>query len=133
MAVISLLYQSELLEEQINVGQIFQDHPELDSEQIKMFKFIAKNYSLLQKLIAAHLNSQWQWERILPLNRAILLYGISELFFSEHRIVINEMIEISKEFTADGDKDYGFINAVIENVYQYLKRKKIIYEPENKN
>ncbi|MXR09104.1 transcription antitermination protein NusB, partial [Mycoplasma hyorhinis] len=70
------------------------------------------------------LGSNWSWNRILPLVRAILLLGSFELLVNDNKVVINEMVQMIKDYTLESDKEYKFVNAVLDKINQF-------YEQEN--
>ncbi len=59
-------------------------------------------------------------EKIAPINKALLVLGISEMKFVETPpvVVINEYIELAKLFAED--KSAGFINAVLDSFRKSL-------------
>ncbi len=66
-------------------------------------------------------------EKIAPINKALLVLGISEMKFLKTPpvVVINEYIELAKLFAED--KSAGFINAVLDSF-----RKSLPQDEENK-
>lgn len=69
---------------------------------------------------------EFTFEKIAPMNRIILILGLTELkyFDTPPIVVINEYIEIAKEFGED--KSAGFVNGVLDAF-----RKNIGKEREN--
>ncbi len=69
---------------------------------------------------------EFTFDKIAPINRSILILGLSELkyFDTPPIVVINEYIEIAKEFGED--KSAGFVNGVLDAF-----RKNIGKEREN--
>ncbi|WP_434325550.1 transcription antitermination protein NusB [Mesomycoplasma hyorhinis] len=123
MEIISLLYSCELFDNKINTNEIFKNY-DLTKEQIKILEAIEKKYEIFQKLIINFLGSNWSWNRILPLVRAILLLGSFELLVNDNKVVINEMVQMIKDYTLESDKEYKFVNAVLDKINQF-------YEQEN--
>lgn len=123
MEIISLLYSYELFDNKINTNEIFKNY-DLTKEQIKILEAIEKKYEIFQKLIINFLGSNWSWNRILPLVRAILLLGSFELLVNDNKVVINEMVQMIKDYTLEFDKEYKFVNAVLDKINQF-------YEQEN--
>ncbi|WP_234934506.1 transcription antitermination protein NusB [Mesomycoplasma hyorhinis] len=123
MEIISLLYSYELFDNKINTNEIFKNY-DLTKEQIKILEAIEKKYEIFQKLIINFLGSNWSWNRILPLVRAILLLGSFELLVNDNKVVINEMVQMIKDYTLESDKEYKFVNAVLDKTNQF-------YEQEN--
>ena len=71
----------------------------------------------IDKLIENHLSSTWSMDRISRVALAILRTSVYEILFqngSEPRIVIDEAVNIAKDF--DTDDSYKFINAVLDKI-----------------
>ena len=71
----------------------------------------------IDKLIENHLSSSWSMDRISRVALAILRTSVYELLFqkdSEAKIVIDEAVNIAKDF--DTDDSYKFINAVLDKI-----------------
>ena len=71
----------------------------------------------IDKLIENHLSSSWSMDRISRVSLAILRTSVYEILFqngSEPRIVIDEAVNISKDY--DTDDSYKFINAVLDKI-----------------
>lgn len=69
------------------------------------------------------LAENWDFERITPIDKAILRMGIAEmLYFSEipPRVTINEAIDIAKSFSTD--KSGVFINGMLDAAVTRLKK-----------
>jgi len=61
---------------------------------------------------------EWPWEKIAPIDRAILEVGICELLFDKSipsLVAINEAIELAKEFGTESSSK--FINGVLSSIY----------------
>lgn len=67
--------------------------------------------------------SNWRFDRISVPTKIILRYAVWELLYTEvdHRIVINEAIELAKSFAEDDA--YRFINGILDKLVQQLERK----------
>lgn len=76
--IINTIYKYELFDQKVDSKQIFEDD-NLDDNAIKIIEQIEAKYDSLKIIIAA-LSANWEWERLQPLVRAILLYGTYELF-----------------------------------------------------
>ncbi|UUM19518.1 MULTISPECIES: transcription antitermination factor NusB [unclassified Mycoplasma] len=132
--IIQVLYKFELLNEPINIIDVFENYDFLDQVQLKKIKSIAKNYQFLKKSLISLINQSWSWDRISPVVRAIIINGASECFYLQPKIVFNEAIEITKTyFLPDEIKDengnvinkhdskqYKFVNAILQNFYKLL-------------
>lgn len=76
----------------------------------------------IDKLIEKHLENTWSIERINKVDLAILRISVYPLLYQKDihpTIVINEAVDMSKEFGSDDS--YKFINAVLDNVRKDLE------------
>lgn len=120
--IITYIYQFELFDEKMNVNEIFNNN-DLNNFEVQTLIIIQNKYVLFKNLIIKALNNAWIWERLQPLIRAILLYGLYELFINEPKVVINEMVNITKIYTI-GD-EYKLVNKVLDTL---LKTNQISFE-----
>ena len=120
--IITYIYQFELFDEKMNVNEIFSNN-DLNNFEVQTLTVIQNKYVLFKNLIIKALNNAWIWERLQPLIRAILLYGLYELFINEPKVVINEMVNITKIYTI-GD-EYKLVNKVLDTL---LKTNQISFE-----
>lgn len=120
--IITYIYQFELFDEKVNVNEIFSNN-DLNNFEVQTLTIIQNKYVLFKNLIIKALNDAWIWERLQPLIRAILLYGLYELFINEPKVVINEMVNITKIYTI-GD-EYKLVNKVLDTL---LKTNQISFE-----
>ena len=97
----------------MNVNEIFSNN-DLNNFEVQTLTIIQNKYVLFKNLIIKALNNAWIWERLQPLIRAILLYGLYELFINEPKVVINEMVNITKIYTI-GD-EYKLVNKVLDTL-----------------
>lgn len=111
--IITYIYQFELFDEKVNVNEIF-SNDDLNNFEVQTLTIIQNKYVLFKNLIIKALNNAWIWERLQPLIRAILLYGLYELFINEPKVVINEMVNITKIYTI-GD-EYKLVNKVLDTL-----------------
>ena len=111
--IITYIYQFELFDEKVNVNEIFNNN-DLNNFEVQTLTVIQNKYVLFKNLIIKALNNAWIWERLQPLIRAILLYGLYELFINEPKVVINEMVNITKIYTI-GD-EYKLVNKVLDTL-----------------
>ena len=120
--IITYIYQFELFDEKVNVNEIFNNN-DLNNFEVQTLTIIQNKYVLFKNLIIKALNNAWIWERLQPLIRAILLYGLYELFINDPKVVINEMVNITKIYTI-GD-EYKLVNKVLDTL---LKTNQISFE-----
>lgn len=77
------------------------------------------------KVIIKSFASEFTFEKIAPINKSILILGISEMknFDTPPIVVINEYIELSKEY---GElKSASFINAVLDGFRKSLGKERV--------
>lgn len=119
--IINTIYKYELFDQKVDSKQIFEDD-NLDDNAIKIIEQIEAKYDSLKKIIIAVLSADWEWERLQPLVRAILLYGTYELFLNNPKIVINEMINITKIYIPG--TVYKLVNKALDLIASKLVDKK---------
>ena len=119
--IINTIYKYELFDQKVDSKQIFEDD-NLDDNAVKIIEQIEAKYDSLKKIIIAALSADWEWERLQPLVRAILLYGTYELFLNNPKIVINEMINITKIYIPG--TVYKLVNKVLDLIASKLVDKK---------
>ena len=119
--IINTIYKYELFDQKVDSKQIFEDD-NLDDNAIKIIEQIEAKYDSLKKIIIAALSADWEWERLQPLVRAILLYGTYELFLNNPKIVINEMVNITKIYIPG--TVYKLVNKVLDLIASKLVDKK---------
>ncbi|BAP39358.1 transcription antitermination protein NusB [Metamycoplasma canadense] len=117
--IITFIYQNELFEHEINIEEIFENNlNEISTKELKTLEIIKSKYQTLTNIGKKFLLEEWKWERISPLVRAILLYGIYELTFNEPKVVINEMINITKLFSPG--EDFKFVNKILDRISKQI-------------
>ena len=65
---------------------------------------------------------EWPWEKIAPIDRAIMELGAAELLFDPDMpalVAINEAIELAKEFGTESSSK--FVNGVLSSLYDDRK------------
>jgi N utilization substance protein B len=96
---------------------------EQDDFMRSLYKGISRNIKKIDKIIKNYA-SLYPLSQISIIDRNILRIGIYELVFdvkSHPKIIINESIELAKNFSGMGSSK--FINGVIGNLYEDLKEK----------
>ncbi|MGL6124925.1 MAG: transcription antitermination protein NusB [Metamycoplasmataceae bacterium] len=124
MQNVGIIYQYELLSEPIDLDKIFSKE-NIDNDQLKILSSVKKNYENFIKTAKLFLDEDWTWVRMPPLTRSIILCASAELWAIDKKIVINEYIEISKDFIPD--ETYKFINKILDkigSVYDQIRIKK---------
>ena len=121
MNVINVIYVSELTNERLTKESIREDF-DLSEIELKSLDWIITKYDGLKKLITTFTKDSWTWTRMAPLERAMLLFGAFELSFRDKKIVINELVILSKGYISG--ESYKFINAILDKVANYYETKK---------
>ena len=116
--VIGYIYSYELLGVPVDSIHAFESG-DFTPNQIKVIERIVSNQELYKRLITQFIKSGWTWERLPVMSRSILIYGCYELAFREKALVINELIEYTKEYVPNDT--YKFINSVLENIWRYYE------------
>ncbi len=81
-----------------------------------MISGVLDNTEEIDKQIREHLH-KWDFDRLAKVDLAILRLSVYSLLFQKdipQRVVINEAIEIAKEYAAD--ESYKFINGVLDGI-----------------
>ncbi len=95
-----------------------------DVDQTKILQYIIDNFNDLRHQIQKNLDQKWSFDEISNLEKAILLVAISEFYVLQtpKAIVISEAVKISQIYCLN--KNYAYINRVIENVFKDHEFKK---------
>ncbi|AZG68896.1 transcription antitermination factor NusB [Mycoplasma struthionis] len=109
--IITIIYQAELFNEKIDSNEIFKNQ-DLSASELKVIEEIALDYDRFIKVSKSLISSEWEWERISPLTRAIIIYGEYEMLHNDKLVVINEMVKITKNYVPNND--YKFVNKVLD-------------------
>ncbi|MCR5079198.1 MAG: hypothetical protein K6B65_04720 [Bacilli bacterium] len=76
-----------------------------------------KHYGLAVNIFNAHMRS-WTFDRLVRIERAILLLAFSHFFYVEEdvdkRVVINIAVKLAKKYCEAND--YKFVNAILDNI-----------------
>lgn len=116
-------------EESIDMQNVFR-HVLLDVSEKKedlfaqqIIETAVQNLKKIKVIIRAFAQ-EFSFEKIAPINRIILILGITEIKFLKTPpiVVINEYVEIAKLFGED--KSAGFINGVLDNYRKNLGLKR---------
>ena len=118
----SIIYNFIVLEEikaKIDIQNLISSHCDLEYEYVDIYikevvlKCI-KNYEEMKKIIESHLIN-WKYERVSTINKAILMYGLTNGLYMNHiekKVIIDVAVSLSKKFGENGD--YKFINAILD-------------------
>ncbi len=115
--LVTYLYQHLLLEKSIAAIIVDEGLEPTTEDQVYLLNNlynILENKAEYVQFITEHLNSDWKYERLLAIDRAILLCAISEYAIDEaaRAIIINEAVEIAKVYSSEDS--YAFINGILD-------------------
>ena len=116
--VIGYLYSYELLNRDLDSIDAF-EIGDYNEKEIKYIEHISKNYNIFKKLATKFTKESWPWERISVLSRSILIYGIFELSFNDAALVIDVIVQYTKNF--EPDDSYKFIHSILDKVGKYYE------------
>ncbi|MGX9339535.1 transcription antitermination factor NusB [Mycoplasma sp. 332] len=120
--IIFYLYQSELFSVHLDTSVIV-NNPlnEINPCEIQALQIIESKYETLKKIIEKFILETWEWERISPLIRAILIFGVYELTYNDSSVVIYELVNITKLFSPGND--YKFVNKILDKISKQIINK----------
>ncbi|MBU0981145.1 transcription antitermination factor NusB [Patescibacteria group bacterium] len=87
----------------------------------RLLDLVMKNRKKIKEKIAKHA-PEWPFEKIAPIDRAILELSVAELLFDKEipdLVAINEGIELAKEFGTESSPK--FVNGVLSSIYEKVK------------
>ena len=119
--VIGYIYSNLVMGDKIDMTNAFESG-EYTEKEINIITDIEKKQESFFKLIQRFTRANWSWERIAPLNKAILVYGAYEMLFNDKALVIDVLVDYSKEFSPDDT--FKFINSVLDKVGDYYEKNK---------
>ena len=115
--IVNCIYQHLLLNKELSAcfDDNFTEELLKDEFIITIEEDLKINEENYIKEISNHLR-KWSFDRLNLIDQAILLLAISELKtgLNNRRIIINEAIEIAKEYC--DDNSYRYINGVLDNL-----------------
>jgi len=115
--LVTYLYQHLLLDKSLAAIIVDEEIEPNTEEQVYLLNNlynILENESEYIQFIREHLNPEWKVERLLAIDKAILLCAISEFAIDEaaKAIIINEAVEIAKEYS--NEDSFAFINGILD-------------------
>ena len=117
------IYQNLLVESDLKEIKLFLENDEKLSGNSKSMDFAVwlvettlKNKDNYSELLSKYLKKGWPYDRLSPMERAILLIAACEVLESDlpNNIIINEAVMSAKKFC--DDDTYKFINGVLSNI-----------------
>ena len=120
-------FNDNKIDDLINFCWINESNKKIKEDSILFAKLIIlgtiENIIEIDKKIKKHI-SNWDFKRIAKVDLAILRLSTYSLMFQKDiagNIVIDEAIDISKEFSSE--ESYRFINGVLDSIYKEINGK----------
>ena len=120
-------FNNNKIDELINFCWVNESNKKIKDDSILFAKLIIngtiENIIEIDKKIKQHI-SNWDFKRIAKVDLAILRLSTYSLLFQKDiagNIVIDEAIDISKEFSSE--ESYRFINGVLDSIYKEINGK----------
>lgn len=88
---------------------------------LPLLKRVLENQDEIKQTIQKYA-PEWPWEKIAPVDRAVLEVSVAELLFDKSvpaLVAINEGIELAKEFGVESSSK--FVNGVLSSLYEDIK------------
>lgn len=84
-------------------------------DEIQIVENLYKNIKEYEKYIQDNNKTEWKWDRISPLDKAIMIFSIHEFKskLADYNLAINEAIELSKIYS--DPQSYKLINGILDN------------------
>lgn len=136
LAAVQALYQLEQTSQEVETIMIeFKDHRFSLLQEDRLYfnpdiiffeslvRGVSKNSATLRELIEKYLAENWRLDRLPSVMRAILLAACYELNHEEVvplPVVLNEYIEISKEFFEE--KEVSFVNGILDVISKNVRK-----------
>ena len=88
----------------------------------KLFEGAAKDVTALDAIIAKHATN-WRFERLAAIDRAILRLAIHEMNGAETppKVVLNEAVDLAKKYSSE--EAGSFVNGILDAVHKSMKTK----------
>ena len=115
-----ILYTTDLNAQ--TVEQVMASYDELDPKAVEFVNLVTTNLEKIDFVISVCLKN-YTINRLNLVDKAIVRLATAELIDGkvDKRIIIDEAIELTKEFSDQGDhKATGFNNRLLENIYKNL-------------
>ena len=88
---------------------------------LQLLQKVTKNYKKIKATIEKYA-PEWPWEKIAPVDRAVLEVSVAELLYDKDipaLVAINEGIEMAKEYGTESSSK--FVNGVLSSLYDDRK------------
>lgn len=123
-----ILYTSDLNKITIDDAVKFYDETVVEQDSLDFVNSVVNNLEKIDSIISKSLVN-YTIDRLNLVDKAIIRIATSELLLgTDKRIVINEAVEITKEFTDQGDhKAASFNNRLLERISKTIEELKWLY------
>ena len=118
MQMIFSSLDNESFDYQTNLNELAENYTmsNEDADFIKnLFDAYKNNKNEIIEKVSEHLKG-YEWGRIYKVDKCLILLALSEMLYlktAPHKVIINEVLELAKEFSTD--KSPKFINGVLSN------------------
>ncbi|MBN1864102.1 MAG: transcription antitermination factor NusB [Victivallales bacterium] len=120
--------------EEVSIGRFMEQALEEDKDDRKrqskgrkyaeeLIRHVVANLAEIDDAVTSRMDKDWSWQRIPPIDRAILRLAAAEMLHVEKVppiVAINEALELGKTFGSETSR--GFINALLNNLKDTLER-----------
>jgi N utilization substance protein B len=89
---------------------------DFDANQLAIIEYYSENKEEIIETIKKYLNENWDWERVLPVDQAILIatYCESKTNQIDKKILIDQAIISAKHYS--DEKSCKFINGILDKI-----------------
>ncbi|MGL4768679.1 MAG: transcription antitermination factor NusB [Mycoplasmoidaceae bacterium] len=93
-----------------------ENEKDADSEIIKILEYSFENVNNIKDIVKPYLNSGWTWDRILPIDQALIIMAYSEwkTISTDKAIIVDEVIKTAKNYS--DINSYKFINYIVDKI-----------------
>lgn len=124
---LQLLFQSEYLSDQVDLGLFWKDkeaEPDVVEFANSIFRGTLKNLEEIDTQLASY-TEHWSLQRLATVDRCIMRAGAYEILFRDdipYAVSINEALEIAKKFSTT--ESSAFINGVLDRLAKQRRGRK---------
>ncbi len=118
LEIMELLYQYDFYDEKIDLESL-----KVQPESLAIFNEISQQVEFIDDIIERNL-FDYSINRLNKVDKAIIRLATYELLLKDlpHAIIINEAIELTKEYSnLDDGKQHRFTNKLLDQIYQDIQ------------
>lgn len=88
----------------------------IDDDIFKVVDYAIKNFDFLKSKITNMLSNKWEWERMMEIDKAIIISALSEFIVlkTDKKVIIDQAIITAKNYS--DAKSYKFINFILDRI-----------------